>query len=499
MHDRAVVLVQRHTVQPTDPLETLDEDYTSAVIHLAWAEEQQEQQTLLFAFVELLPTEVPPPLDDGPQSLGLGPERPMVRLRRLVVPARSAVEWYLDCRRGEVALPGANGALRAVPSEAVDVVRGEDPPWPTLVCPLERAAIPFCPSWHGQPRVHRLVPQAAFPLDRLWSDAPSRHRATVWIEERLHFSLDEHPELWGSIHLVAPNPVYRAMGSRLYIDADARESVLVRFEPRAGKVVEGLRLGLAEGEPWGSLTLHHVEVRGPLVRFDVGRRIAGVKEEVYDPRRGVLETAGQYASFIRDIKVRMDARPASDSSTDPSIVRPHSDTSGRVVSTRDRMAEAYYGRKHREQTQAQYRVFEGRVDALEDLRERIGQAHRDVLIVDPHLRAVGALVDALGGPGVPLRFLTSPSTVTKTLLGEFEVLARAERRIELRVFGERAPLEGQYMVVDEQLWMFNVPLHRLGQPGTFIAKAPDDPSLRDQLVQAWRDARDPEPQVESHG
>ena len=55
----------------------------------------------------------------------------------------------------------------------------------------------------------RTPARAAYPLDDLWPKRNLAEKATQWLEERLHFSLAEYPEYWGSVHLVAPNPVFR--------------------------------------------------------------------------------------------------------------------------------------------------------------------------------------------------------------------------------------------------------------------------------------------------
>lgn len=70
--------IQSESMLPLDPLESLDEDYKNAVLHLAWNfDRSSKTRTLLFAWVELLPTEIPPPIDalpGVPQFDGYGPQ-----------------------------------------------------------------------------------------------------------------------------------------------------------------------------------------------------------------------------------------------------------------------------------------------------------------------------------------------------------------------------------------------------------------------------------------
>jgi hypothetical protein len=66
----------------------------------------------------------------------------------------------------------------------------------------------------------------------------------------------DYPECWGSVHLVAPNPVFRDLEVRRQPTSTAdRESILLRFQPRAGKDLQGLIRAseLALARSYGSL------------------------------------------------------------------------------------------------------------------------------------------------------------------------------------------------------------------------------------------------------
>lgn len=301
--------VQEVPPRPFDPLVTLDEDYAAAVLHLAWARfDAVAEPRLLFALVELLPTEMPPPLDDGEQVERIGEHgTSSLHVRRYVVPAREAIAWYLECRRGIAIVPAENGTLSSADDTAgmrftlADL--GEEPAWPMLVCTydedLASSTIPFCPPWHVTPRVHHLVPLTDLSLEKLWPDENDRAHVTRWLSGRFHFRFDDYPEYWGSLHLVAPNPVYRRLEQRLVVTRDPpSEAVFLHFEPRIDKSVEGLELLYTESHPWGTRDIRRIVVQGPFLRVGFEHRHDTTQRTVVDLQRGLLENDGGGRVFL---------------------------------------------------------------------------------------------------------------------------------------------------------------------------------------------------------
>ncbi len=290
-----------------DPLATLDDDYERAVLHLAWARfHETNELRLLFAMVELLPIEVPPPLDDGEQVEPIVDGHSSVHVHRLVFSARAAVAWYLECRRGVAWVPAADGSFpSADDSQAPRFVLanlGEEPPWPTLVCAhgdSDDSTIPFCPPWHCAPRVHHLLPLEDLSLEKLWPQENDREHVTRWLSGRLHFRLDEYLEYWGSLHLVAPNPVYRRKEERLFVTREPpSESVFVHFEPREGKSVAGLELVYRESHPWGIRDTRRIVLQDRLVRVGFDHSLDTTQRMVLDGQRGILDDEGANHIFL---------------------------------------------------------------------------------------------------------------------------------------------------------------------------------------------------------
>jgi hypothetical protein len=289
-----------------NPLASLADDYEQAVVHLAWGEfKQPAELRLLFAMVELLPNEVPPPLDDGELVKKIDDES-FVHIRRVVVAAEEALAWYLQCRQGIAWMPFDDGSFPGTNDEHAQrfilADLGEEPPWPTLVCAHDendQSTVPFCPPWHRTPRVHHLLPVQDLKLEKRWPSAEQLEHVMSWLSEHLHFHLNDYPEYWGSLHLVAPNPVFRRIQERVFITSDPpSESVFVHFEPRTGKTVDGLELVYRESHPWGTRDLRRIVLQGPLVRVGFDHALDTTQRMVLDPQRGTLEEAGGHRVFL---------------------------------------------------------------------------------------------------------------------------------------------------------------------------------------------------------
>jgi hypothetical protein len=520
------MLIQEEAPRPAYPLATFDEDYERAVLHLAWDRRiGTNERTLLFAWVELLPVEVPPPLDDGEQRTRLGETSDHeISLRRSVVPARRALAWYLECRRGVAVLPDDAGQVPE-PAEAgsASVVLadlGEEPPWPTLVCVSgESDTVPFCPQWHEHPRVHHLVPLAPFAPEKLWPGETERTTAARWLSERLHFSLEDYPEYWGSVHLVAPNPVYRGARERLLPGIPPRESVLVRFQPRAGKSVDGLEFTFTEKEPWGPLDVRHAIVKSPLLRLDFEREVEGTRADVFDPKRGMLAASYTDSYFMKSIQLDMSLVTAKlkvqgsapDASYEVSrTAKPEISAVGSTevtaTSARSRVYEAHYARMKRRQAREQdQRWFSGQKgEAADALRGLIHKVQREMLIVDAHFGPdeLFAFALAVSREDVPIKILSAASGLTllrggsnitqgRFLLSELDRISSQARLnpIEVRVMaGEPPSVHDQFLLVDGRIWLLGSPLRDFGARGTMMVALPDPDPVRERLFQAWNEA-----------
>jgi len=270
-----------------DPLGSLKEDYASAVLHLTWAVNRKNgSRTLLAGAIELLPTEVPPP-EPGPERFDQLSQRYVLYARDVVEEPERALTWFEQTAVGRSVRPNAEGELVESndPKATFFVLSAlsPEPPPPALVTPTTE--IPFCADWHGRPRARHLIAQSDPSL--MFTPA-ERSKAASWLERELHLDLDEFPEFWGSVHLLAPNPVFRAMRVRADGEKKNRSGLVLTFVPRTGRSVEGLTLMLEEERPTGLGVLFSATLDGPIVRVPMPAHPGSVRARVIDPKRGVV-------------------------------------------------------------------------------------------------------------------------------------------------------------------------------------------------------------------
>ena len=212
-------------------------DYPNAVIRLATVACAGPGQ-LLWAGVELLPAEIPPPPYRG-VSADFGDHR--VIFSRTAMSLEEGLNWYADAEAGRMMVPGFAFEIRSAPL-------GAEPPQPWLTL---RHDLPFSPRWHLGTRLHRLVPLSE-PDDavRVLAEGMTRNnrfqRARHWLADRLHFDLLAYDDWLGTIVLVAPNPAVRSLRPRIVARTAAQETVEVVAAPRAGQGVDRLSIVFQE-------------------------------------------------------------------------------------------------------------------------------------------------------------------------------------------------------------------------------------------------------------
>jgi hypothetical protein len=516
--------IQEESPLPTSPLEGLEDDYGSAVVHIAWDRHSETSElTLLFAFVELLPTEIPAPLDDyafkAPRSSQrLGKEsKHCIYVRHAVLPAREALDWYLACRigNGAAVLPWGKRS----PLKLADL--GEEPPWPTLISASDDSdALPFVPQWIHCPRTHHLLPLVDFDLGRLWSEE-EKEKAQGWLEDRLHFDLGKYPEYWGSVHLVAPNPVYREINTRLQRREPPAQSILIRFQPRAAKSTQGLELIFRENDPWGVTAFPRATAKDSLLRFHFDNGLNNASYDILDPTRGFLEVGNLSSGFIGSISLGIHiSQPVLINGPQSSYEvtksgKPEVSTIGstqKVTTAHSRMSGADLARRQRGAAQSHgQRWFKDQKDEARNLlRSLLNEANSNVLLVDPYFEAegLGEVMLAAGREDIPIRILSSselkePIAKGSKLEKGDQLLAllqqiRSQERMnpfEIRVM-RGAAIHDRFLVIDKRIWLLGSSVNNFGARGTMILALPDPDAVRDDLMKAWNESEALEKWVE---
>jgi hypothetical protein len=499
-----------------DPLGTLAEDYGSAVLHLAWAiDRKTRSRMLLSGAVELLPTEVPPPEPDRERFETLSHDY-FLYARDVVVAPERALAWFEDTAAGRAVRPKADGTLPDPTDAQAEIfvvsTLAPEPPAPALVVPT--TPMPFCADWHGPPRVRHLIAESDPSL--VFTPA-ERHKAATWLAQELQIDLIEFPEFWGSVHLLAPNPVFRSLRVRPDGEPKKRSGVVVTLIPRTGRSVEGLTLILEEERPTGLGVLVRVTLDGPIARIPMPTNPGSVRERVIDPKRGVLHDSPfgifdvGFAFTTRLSSQRRRVAPArpgesgyevalfsSEKVAGPARVGPP-ESAGRTLRT------AELERRRRAQGAANQRWYRDRVeDAAQALREVIGSA-TEVLLCDPYFGGddLHRLVLAIADPAVRVRILTSAKFLRlrhpmATTEGAHLVarLVDAQRTVPVNPIdvhvmkGKHPAIHDRFLFVGERLWMLGASLNHFGGRGTLMVIVPDpDPVLAD-LEQVWNESEE---------
>ncbi|HEX8109677.1 MAG TPA: VPA1262 family N-terminal domain-containing protein [Kofleriaceae bacterium] len=484
--------------------ETFADDYGSAVVHVVW-ERKKSQRTLLLAWVELLPREISSPDDEGEACTRV--QDSYLYVRHVVTTADRALRWYRDCARGIAVRPANDGTL---PEPAPDVgtlamsSTDDEPRWPNLVC-TDSASLPFLANWYACPRVHHLI-QPGFTLSALWNDTQQAN-ARRWLSEQLHFDVADHGVLWGSVHLVAPNPVFRSLSQGLEHSEDRKqERLLLHVQARDGHRADGLLLRFLERRPTGICVSRHWTLTGPTLVLQFDHILSETAIEIHDPRRGLLWFESP-AHFLTSVGVQMSiasgTRVISDERgpllevplvtdmppTSVGAPAPIGNASAQVL-----LAEASTKHEQHEQRRAMQRWFSGQhEEAIAIVHELIRHARRQVVIVDPYFaRTELRFAVAVSRVVVPVSVLTSHDgliELEKNGEPQDEFVASVARfratpnshPLEVRVMAG-AGIHDRFLVVDDRVFLLGSSLNRFGDRGTMLVELRDPATVRGELL-----------------
>lgn len=471
-------------------------DYNAGVVRLVTLVCDRVNH-LLFASVELLPTEMPAPPNPprGGWWSNIGDDRLCVG--RTALPLADALDWYEALKQGRATIPGKTFAITAS-------ALGPEPDYEGFAVLPEPP--PFSPSWHGRPRLHRLVPMAALaePVQALRDrmvNVSAEGRARQWLRDHIHFDLLAYDDWLGSGVLIAPNPLLRGFSARIVNRSVTPETLELGGTPRRGAnvtslrmVVEEVRAGApawrAEGSP---NALGRFRARAP-------SQVAMVREELFCPVRGVLDREPP-AFFFRDFSVSSSVvAEAKARYVDPPTRAP--DAGARTVYVRpaparqsappmtplraleylqDARAERQGALRPAESPQVPpgVRLFEhNRGETVDWICGLIGRARSHVLFVDPYLDAddLQQFATATQYQGVAIRGLINPRPRRHKLLdpngdsfGDLMLKKIAAFRDPAQEFGEidirvslGRRLHDRFLQIDDVIWHAGHSFNKVG-------------------------------------
>ncbi len=403
-------------------------DYSAGVVRLVTLVRDRVIY-LLFASVELLPTEMPAP--PNPPGGGwwdnFGNDRLCVG--RTALSLGDALDWYEALKQGRATIPGNAFAITAS-------ALGPEPDYDGFTVLAEPP--PFSPSWHGRPRLHRLVPMAALaePVQALRDnmvDVSVQGRARQWLRDHIHFDLLAYDDWLGAGVLIAPNPLLRSFGARIVNRSATSETLELGGTPRRGANVTSLRMAVEEvraGAPaWRAEGSPNVLGR---FRAPAPSQIAMLREELFCPVRGVLDreppafffrSVSVSSSVVAEAKARHVDPPARapDAAARTVYVRPAPAQPSELPITplralerlQDARAERQGALRPAEAPQVPpgVRLFEhNREETVNWICGLISRARSHVLFVDPYLDAddLQQFATATQYQGVAIRGLINP-------------------------------------------------------------------------------------------
>jgi hypothetical protein len=429
----------------------LRHDYSHAQIDLIWRRDGNVR-ALILALVTLQPSECPRTSHrrDSCVKMRSVAKKCELNFQRFSVDLDDALAWIAALQDGVGFLPSTrdralgSGAMQLEPDHGGwNVGNGypfSDP---------QASAYARIRHWVQSPQ-----PEAAL---QVWRDPD----ASAWIESVTGIRLLDHETWCGSIHLVAPNPVYRRLEHRLLTSEDGSDRMFVQFTPRASRSVQGLQLTVAEVRPYGFGTIHTVSVEE--AQFTLSRK--GVMNQVAlavsCPKRGLLEWHGPVGWFR--------GPPANALPGQLSL-------------------QSWKGRMKEKAQELDQRWFFSDLGAAESyVRQLFARAMTSILIFDPYFAdtEMDLLDNAIHRHGVRLTIVTSASRLKaddefdrdeydcggKRLI---ELVPKYKAQFDLRILVTRGmPIHDRFIVIDDDLRFSGNSLQRIGERGSLVMRVPE--------------------------
>jgi len=493
---------------PNDPTTKLTLDYHYAKLHLAWYRNEQ-QLSLVFGMMELLPNEFPKPIETYKIHERIGKKgRRYIHMRRFILSIEKAMQWYQDCRAGRVILPESEWDNPAHPDKKSLAVShlAQEPIWPQF---NTANALPFVPNCHTCPRVHHLIP-TELPDELKTFTSQEKEMILDWLSKHFFFTFQEYPEYFGSLHLVAPNPIIRHFNNKLTRhDTGLIESEMYFFMPRAGYTLEALQLIVAEKRPTGIASIRCIPLHSNLLKVNYHDSIEQVATAIVCPERGVLYWS-EPLSFVRSITLSKHITIARKQISAPGIrkyeqpvKKVSSQTIGHLSQENNDATEILLeAEAQRQQRQEGERFgqqwFHGNQEAAElFVRNLITKAQSKILIVDPYFRTTELFNFALATSNHQTKvYILSSAEVLKEaddieskfeagdiLLKQLEHLETTQKlKLSIKVMiGKRPDIHDRFLIVDDQVWLSGNSLNEMGKRAGVIVKLPYPAPIRQRI------------------
>lgn len=474
-------------------LAIFENDYAHALIHLAWYREDKKR-FLVFGMVELFPAEFLPPEPSEKMSLStinFGRQHDL-NIQRVVISSKDALSWYLECRNTSITIPAAFGEKLAGKALQTSPL-AEEPSWPHLITSND---LPFH-CW-SVVRAHHLI-QENVPeeISKLFTST----EIICWLKDKLFFDLQNYQEWKGSLHLIAPNPVFRSFHQGLGITENGSESSDCHIEPRAGRDVAALDLYLSERHPTGIVSFCRKGITEPYFSLPHVEHTEKVEYLIHSKQYGVLDWH-EPVSFLRSIQFQSNLITGKkivnvpDNRGESYEVPQLSAASSGIVGERElaspitshlRKHEAMRKRRKESERLGQKWFHGNQEEATIFVRELIKNAKRRVFIVDPYFATVElfSFAFATSRSEIEVVILTaaednlmnkdradSNREAGEVLLSQVQAY-RQNGKIKVFVMtGSPPSVHDRFLVVDNDVWLSGNSLHTIGKRAGMMIKLP---------------------------
>ncbi|RTB44116.1 VPA1262 family N-terminal domain-containing protein [Pseudomonas aeruginosa] len=481
-------------------------DYKHAVVQVV-ALLHEKTCHLVFACAELLPAEMPRPPDEKYQSIQLKKMKGQPRLfyLRYIVSAVEAYDWYEQCRNGKFSLLGDEATK--YPTSHNPLIA--EPAWPSLIVGSQ---FPVTGETASTARTHHLYP-ATTPtiLEQMFQAVPD---TLSWISERLYCDLARYPELAGSVHLLAPNPLFRHIGMRLHVADGGIESTVLEITPRTGMSSSGIEAYVIEHRPTGISAIEPTVFQGePRLLVQHKGIVDQVEVMIRCPRRGLLEweeptgyirhvhVRGHIAGAAKTIMVPAGQTSLAESYTTSRHEKGWSTTIGAApepvnISAHIRARASDRRRVDEAKRLGQQWFHRSRIEATNFVRALIASACQRVWIVDPYFatRELFSFALATRGPEISVLIVsgaetsltkedeTAPSIEAGESLLNIISHHPAAKNIKAKVLtGDKPEIHDRFLVIDDAVWFTGNSLNKIGVRAGMIISLPDPKPVIEQL------------------
>jgi hypothetical protein len=497
------------------------EDYGHALIHLAWYR-ADKARFLMFGFVELYPTEFPAPSGTPEQQF---PTRRLGRqnylyAKRTCMTAQAAVDWYLQCIGGTIMLPGdldAKGNAKHLATAGFV----QEPRWPKLI--MVPDTTPFIPYFWQAPRVHHLLqPDLLSQAQAAVSETEARN----WLSEQMFVDFEAYSELVGSLHLVAPDPILRAVAHSLLTKDSGQETSVLRFYPRSGKSLTGLRLALIDRRQTGVGNFLEVDLTSVEMQIPHPPGTTGEIEMFLRSEDGNLQSWSRPTGFAQAFDVNMMIPGPHQTIVVPETSNSPSETYTRALAGHQTTVKVGEPRSPKEaisllaraearrelrNLDARYpeKWFHGeRQQATRFVRDLIASAKQRLWIVDPYFTTIELIRYALATSStkLPVLIVTSAEAMTKkdridphrTAAEVFDARLPTLANLgnfTIRVLKGTPAVHDRFLVVDDSVWFSGNSLHTIGERAGMVVRLRNsedviknlDEILHSDRTASWQD------------